>query len=92
MLEVKLAAQARESVGEKISKEFPKHRAIPWIVRILVVFILREERQKICCWVIQNLPANESVNRVENLDEEIGGLMNVPVEETHTITKVKFNV
>ena len=40
----------------------------------------------------QNLPANESINRVENLDEEIEGLMNVPVEETHTITKVKFNV
>ena len=33
----------------------------------------------------ENLPANESVseiNGVERLDEEIRGLMNVPVEET----------
>ena len=39
----------------------------------------------------ENLPANESIseiNRVERLDEEIRGLMNVPVEETQTITKV----
>ena len=39
----------------------------------------------------ENLPANESIsriNRVEHLDEEIRGLMNVPVEETQTITKV----
>ena len=38
-----------------------------------------------------NLPANESIseiNRVERLDEEIRGLINVPVEETQTITKV----
>ena len=39
----------------------------------------------------ENLPADESIseiNRVERLDEEIRGLMNVPVEETQTITKV----
>lgn len=39
----------------------------------------------------ENLPANESIskiNRAELLDEEIRGLMNVPVEETQTITKV----
>ena len=39
----------------------------------------------------ENLSANETIseiNRVERLDEETGGLMNVPVEETQTITKV----
>jgi len=39
----------------------------------------------------ENLPANEiisEINRVERLDEEIRGLMNVPVQETQTITKV----
>ena len=39
----------------------------------------------------ENLPANVSIseiNRVERLDEEIRGLMNIPVEETQTITKV----
>ena len=39
----------------------------------------------------ENLQANESIseiNRAERLDEEIRGLMNVPVEETQTITKV----
>ena len=38
-----------------------------------------------------NLPVNEiisEINRVERLDEEIRVLMNVPVEETQTITKV----
>ena len=40
----------------------------------------------------ENLPANENIpdiNRVDRLQEEIQGLMNVLVEETQTITKVK---
>ena len=57
------------------------------MVRILVVFI---PRKKLSLGK-ENLPANESVseiNGVERLDEEIRGLMNVPVEETQTIITV----
>ena len=60
-------------------------------MRILIVFIPREEREKKLSLGKENLPANESIseiNRAERLDEEIRGLMNVPVEETQTITKV----
>ena len=55
------------------------------------MFIPREEREKSYPSGKENLPANETIseiNRVERLDEETGGLMNVPVEETQTITKV----
>ena len=55
------------------------------------MFIPREEREKRLFLGKENLPANETIseiNRVERLDEETGGMMNVPVEETQTITKV----
>ena len=41
----------------------------------------------------ENLPANESISeidRVERLGEEIRGLINVPIQETQTITKVNL--
>ena len=53
-----------------------------------IVLIAREERERSC--EKENLPANEKIpdiDRVDRLQEEIQGLMNVPVEETQTITK-----
>ena len=81
---MKRLAKNSPSAGSCVSVDW-------WIVRILVVFILREEREKNLSLGKENLPANESIseiNRVERLDEEIRGPMNVPVEETQTVTKV----
>jgi len=97
LLEVKLAAQARPSPGNPSVKRLAKNS--PSTGPFVSVNGSNSRRvhsqgraRKNLSLGKQNLPANESINRVEHLDEEIGGLMNVPVEETQTITKVKFNV
>ena len=61
------------------------------MVRILIVFITREEREKKLSLGKEKLPANESIseiNRAERLDEEIRGMMNLLVEGTQTIPKL----